>query len=369
MEYIKNNGLEKTLSYLYESYIPENYFKKLKDSMEINDDMIFELMKNDLKLKMILSNKVIEIASDKLIYIKKINMSEQQKIGFDYQLNLLDIKISVEKSFYMYIIMKTKKIKEYIRYPDTYCIASILLNENSMNFLTILAKNKEFYKKNEDKMKLLLIISKYMLKNFYAIDINMMVILSSSILFLYGVRRYNDIDLDIAYSKDVKTRTNNFMDKIIKLEKIVKDKYNTKFDYWPEYDFKNAKKPNLEFIDIQNKYNIKVNSEIFFHPKYNFYFLGLKFHTIEYETFRRFLTFTYRCHGPRFVDLYYMNTIFDMDITIPYPVDFNKNNSFDDIKKSYKLLYNKTITDNIINDFIKKTQGKKYNIDIKIKYT
>ena len=69
-------------------------------------------------------------------------------------------------------------------------------------------------------------IAKYIHKNIKLIDIRNINIVSSVILFIHGIRTYNDIDFNIKYYKQKFIKTKSFKKKLIKLLEFIKNKYN-----------------------------------------------------------------------------------------------------------------------------------------------
>ena len=120
---------------------------------------------------------------------------------------------------------------------------------------------------------------------------------------------------------------------------------------------------------LTNKhYNVKSESEISYNPNNSFYFLGIKFNSLEYEMYRRCEVLTYRnpinvCQSKRLADLIFIKNKYNLDINIPY---YKKNLyttlCYNNTKKEYKKLYNKNISTESIEKFIKDTNKQKYKI-------
>jgi hypothetical protein len=353
LDKIKEDGLYKTKLYVKKSDIPRRYYRKLEKSIILTDDLIFEYVKNNTSVKVSFK------PTNNILFKKEIELTDNELIGIKYQLPHVK---ELTNKFTIYYVNE-----DGYDYNTVFILSSSLLFKNSRKFLDIIAKNILFYGQHVKEMEILKFMSNYLLKNFHPLDICMFNIVSSVVLFLYGCRKFNDIDCDITYHKDVPTMTTNFIPKVNKLKQMLNNKYNIKFDTWIDYDFKYTNDIKWESDVIMKRYNICTNAEILLNPKFNFYFLGLKINEINFEIFRRFNSLRYTCQHSRMADLIYLNKKFDMVIKISYNDDLYNGvtECVDTIIEKYKNNYNETINKEEIIKLIKKTYNDKYFVKIR----
>lgn len=331
-----------------------------------------------------------------IVYQKYINLSNDEHHGLLIQLKLLNINSKIfKKEFYINYISKTKvKRQSYLSRKSTYMISSILLIKNSRKFLSILHKNHLKY--NKQKMQVLRYFSYLVSKNINFADIVNINIVSSCVLFLYNIRKFNDIDVNIKYGSSKNFKTQHFKRKMDSIGHLLKKKFNIDLDllYSVEDKEQNTIKPGYEqFLKwyskpeqakyFYNKYvnnytfkkfKVKYESQISYNPDNYFYFLGLKFSSLEYEFYRRYesltqMNLTKFCHEKRFAEIIYFTLHKLIECKIPfYTRDFN-DKCFLAAQKYYYEFFNQKIDIKTMKKYYNKIKGKKYYIKINPKLT
>lgn len=243
-------------------------------------------------------------------------------------------------------LWKTNSIRPYDilhindYFQETIDYAGLYLNANSLNLLK--KQNiKELIKITQFKQIVYInTLKKTLYQNFSQDDIIRFIFYSSIILFLYGLRRFNDIDGYIYPLKNAK------FDK----------KYNELFDvssnsFIPFLDisYQNSKAfedyiqiflNKVAFIYDKIKYE-----DVVFDPKYHFYFYGIKFQLIEFEIIKRIYRFRPAC----FADLIVIKE------RLNYPIMFPSIPK--QIKHYYKNMVDKDYIIKTIGFYLKKNYG------------
>jgi endonuclease/exonuclease/phosphatase family metal-dependent hydrolase len=254
-------------------------------------------------------------------------------------------------------------------FQETIDYATIYLNKNSLDLLakqdiTQLIKNNSY-----QQLVYINTLKKSLYENFTQSEIINFIFLSSIILYVYGLRRFNDID---GFIYPMKTKNKDFDEKYSKLYDVSSNSFVPFIDIsyegskaYGDYIIKFYDK--LGFIFDKIKYE-----EVIFNPKYHFYFFGLKMHLIEFEIIKRI----YRFKSASWADLVMIKNKLNYPIVfpkIPEKIKYrdnkiDKNRIIDTIlyyiKKRYytylkkedieKMFVNKEITSNIDNKNINK---------------
>jgi len=383
-----NNNIEQSYRRIQNYRLPQ--YKKNK-----NKDFIFfsALTDNEHIVSYI---SLERDTNNDIMYQKYINLSNDEYHGFLIQLHLLNINSkNFKKEFWINYISNTKlKRQSHLSHKSTYLIASILLIKNSRKFLPVLNQNHSKYSKQ--KIKILRYLSYLVLKNIKFSDIVNINIVSSCVLFLYNIRNFNDIDINIKYGSSKNFKTTHFKEKMDSIGIRLKKKFNIDLDllYSIEDKEKNTIKPDYEqFLKwyskpklakyFYNKYtnnytfkkfNVKYESQISYNPNNYFYFLGLKFSSLEYEFSRRYESLTQinlrkYCHAKRFAEIIYLKIHKLIECKIPfYTPDFN-DKCFSVTQKYYYDFFKQHIDIKTIKKYYNKIKGKTYYIKINPKLT
>ena len=254
-------------------------------------------------------------------------------------------------------------------FQETIDYATIYLNKNSLNLLekqdiTQLIRNNSY-----QQLVYINTLKKSLYENFTQSEIINFIFLSSIILYVYGLRRFNDID---GFIYPMKTKNKDFDEKYSKLYDVSSNSFVPFIDIsyeeskaYGDYIIKFYDK--LGYIFDKIKYE-----EVIFNPKYHFYFFGLKMHLIEFEIIKRI----YKFKPASWADLIMIKNKLNYPIVfpkIPEKIKY-RDNKIDKnklietilyyIKKRYytylkkedieKMFVNKEITSNIDNKNINK---------------
>lgn len=366
---------------------------------KINNNIFFEfLLNNQQNISVFITNDKVD--DENIIYSTLIDLTEKQKQGLNIQLKILGMKIIDDKKFYLnYLnflnnLNKTSKYQnDYYNYKETYILSTILLCENSIKYLSILKDNEDFFIKHKNKLDVLLNLSNNIIDNIEFIDIRNINVYSSIILFLYGIRVFNDIDVNVKYYNQKTTKTKSFIKKLNKIKEIID------VDYFISYELKDLEKakPDLKYFvkRYENKdlgkrfYDHYNNSLVLQHYKANsesiisynsdnyFYFLGLKFISLEYEMYKRFEILTYvliknnvtnknNFQIKKLCELIFICNKYNILPKIPYNKIYGITDELlEMIQKEYLKLFNINISKLTISNFIEKTKTTKiYDITI-----
>ena len=237
-------------------------------------------------------------------------------------------------------------------------LSKIYFNKNSIDFLNNqILENISINKLNYSNIIFNTFIT-YLFKNIELFDIDKFLLFSGIILKIYGIRQCTDIDFYIWDNiKEIKTK--NFLNKI-ETKLLNKDtkfyfidgftKFINNNKYWNKYwddDW---------YIEWANMFGANHISETVFNPKYHFYYLGLKFITLDAEITKR-----KKRHRPAAVaDLIMINKLLNKNIIIdPIPkkiLDVNTNYTKYKIINKYKFL-------NTLKYYLKSKYNKHYHME------
>jgi len=173
-------------------------------------------------------------------------------------------------------------------FQETIDYATIYLNKNSLDILIKQNINQLIKNNSYEQLVYINTLKKSLYENFTQFELINFIFLSSIILYVYGLRKFNDID--------------GFIYPMIKKNKDFDERYNKLYDV--------SSNSFIPFIDISyegskayDDYIIKFYDklayifdkikyeDVIFNPKYHFYFFGLKMHLIEFEIIKRIYRF------------------------------------------------------------------------------
>ena len=214
---------------------------------------------------------------------------------------------------------------------ESYEYSNIFFNENTMKFL----KKQQSWKILDMKYTIRLFNR---LKEFYAkyslLELEQSMIFSSGILFTYGLREINDLDVIMLSSDNI-------------TQKIVDDfnKENKKhFDL--DLSYENSPEFNKEWIDeLNTRANMcgaKDYRELIFNPEYHYYFMGFKFLRLKCDIFTRFK----RGRPAQITDLLILRQALNLNYQLSIPKEtkvYDENKKMDIIKKVDENDFLKTI--------------------------
>jgi endonuclease/exonuclease/phosphatase family metal-dependent hydrolase len=173
-------------------------------------------------------------------------------------------------------------------FQETVDYATIYLNENSLNLLK--KQNIIQLIRNNSYNQLVYIntLKKSLYENFSQSELINFIFLSSIILYVYGLRKFNDID---GFIYPFKTKNKDFIDKYNKLYDVSSKSFIPCVDISYE-DSKAYGDYILKFYDKLGYIFDKIKyQDVVFNPNYHFYFFGLKMHLIEFEIIKRIYRF------------------------------------------------------------------------------
>ena len=207
-------------------------------------------------------------------------------------------------------------------FDELILMLSIFLNENSLELLRMQNIERLYKFKNSLCKKIFIELKNNFYKNLTLLELNSRIITSSFILYLYGFRTCNDVDVKYIYINKKYSRGH-----YIDLVEIPNDLYiENNLDKYISY------------------YNMVID------PSYYLYFLGNKIITLDLEMKKK----VYRKNRPRaFVDIIYVNEQLGKKYKLP---ELTKNDKqfYKTMKYIYKNKYNKNYDINFIKDLIKK---------------
>lgn len=331
------------LSWSYESDEKVDYHIIITWSKDI------KFNKFDLKKEYLFSNKsfinfLYQIYCDSNNFNKiknKFNLSEYNVTYYKISDFNIDSLLKFDLN-YIYLTNIKYKIRE---------IECILFNENSIKFLSeqlidnFIDKKMYFSKKNLMEFRI------WLYDNVDNPD--SLIILSSNILYIYGIRSARDIDIySKIYHKDLAEKKFEFVD--AKIENFNIDKW-TNWKKWIGHDI----------------------NDVIDNPKYYFYFLGMKFMTLDLDIKKRL----YRAKPKCYVDIYMINKLLKYNIKFDYMfasknvyvsckdktneeiIEFEKELNGKYIKEYNEIKCIKKIDKNIYIECIQKYLLKFYGLD------
>lgn len=183
-------------------------------------------------------------------------------------------------------------IKSYLHVNDTFSqtleIGSIYLNKTNFDFFNMINMNRFIRMVNFRGKAMFLIFKKWLYKNFETIDLFRVLIFSSYILFLVGLRTPSDLDV-IVYHNPVKAKTKSF-NKLIE-EGASRGGHFGFLDFtikgFSEWKDDNSYKNEWFLKEWPGLIGSKSYEDMIFNPRYHINFLGIKIGSFEVDLKRR----------------------------------------------------------------------------------
>jgi endonuclease/exonuclease/phosphatase family metal-dependent hydrolase len=173
-------------------------------------------------------------------------------------------------------------------FQETVDYATIYLNDNSLNLLTKQNIIQLIRNNSYDQLVYINTLKKSLYENFSQSELINFIFLSSIILYVYGLRKFNDID-GFIYPMTIKNK--DFNDRYNKLYDVSSNSFLPCVDI--SYEGSKAYEDyTIKFYDKLGHIFDKIKYEdVVFNPNYHFYFFGLKMHLIEFEIIKRIYRF------------------------------------------------------------------------------
>jgi hypothetical protein len=311
--------------------------------------------------------------------IKTIKLTYHEFFPFLYQIffnrntytSFSDIKQICDKLFnkqnYKYFVLVLYEKNEDLRnaleletdfsfysenFIETIELTKFLFNNNSLNSLKYIYVRNYYNPRFVNCKNYLITFKKWLYENINPLDRDRVLIYSSAILYIYGIRDCQDLDIYVNWLP-LKGNNKNFSNKINKIAFS-----NNKLDFvdlaykgigeW----VKGGKKEYLDdwFIkEWPSLFGANDMQEVCFNPSFYFSFLGLKFITLEGDIARR----KCRSRPASYADLIAINYYLKLNIEIPrLPTEYykisasGKKNKLDNLEKMiefYKKIQNRLI--------------------------
>ena len=251
-------------------------------------------------------------------------------------------------------------IKNYLHINDTFSqtleLGSIYLNKTNFDFFNMININKFMKMLNFRGKAMFLIFKKWLHENFETIDLFRVLIFSSYILFLIGLRTPSDLDV-IVYHNPIKAKTKSF-NKFIE-DGAIRGGLFGFLDFtikgFSEWKDDNSYKNDWFLKEWPNLVGSKGYDDIIFNPRYHINFLGIKIGSLETDLKRR----EKRSRAPSYADLIAIKYYNIKNIEIPkIPQEYYQNH----ILKYYKTTDDKKLLFIKIKNILK----YRYNIELSL---
>lgn len=302
-------------SFLFQLYSSHSYFK------------IYENLLHSLKMKKFNKDELNDLIV--IFWIPKVD----NKIYFADNNNLHKRKLrdilfkDFKNNLYTNYSNNDLKLKDLLHIVDseleTIELAQMIFNNNTLELMKyqrmdiLIGKYRKFTK----SIIILNLFKKLIYTKFQLIDINRILAFSSIVLFSLGLRNFNDIDAFFYhYPKYITSETpklKDIVDEFVSetlggnsrqiIEFIVKG-----YGDWTMNEFKDYPHKWLEKT-LPEMYGANTFENVVFHPKYHFYFLGIKCVTYEGDFARRMS----RNRPASIADLIAVNRMTHFKINIP----------------------------------------------------
>jgi endonuclease/exonuclease/phosphatase family metal-dependent hydrolase len=337
----KENQMKELLNIL-QSNGKVYYIKKQKFTFFAAYNLIYSLysqtkrMKENTHIIYKLNRLGFETTKDEhdIIVILYEHLNDNQPING----STAPFKSKIRKIFLDEDLKTTKIDPEYDLYPREYDYIHVNDTFNESIEYGPLFFNKNTFKFLKKQHSWILMNFKKGIENFNmfkkniwnspTIEHNKYIIMSSGVLFSYGVRDMNDID-GIALDNLDKTYTKDFKDnEIIDISIKGSEKWN---DEWEKTLNERAKKLGA------NDYN-----DLILNPKFYYYFMGLKFLRLKFELMIR----ESRGRPAQTTDLLVIHRMFDMSYKLEIPKEtsiYNKEKNITETTKVDKQKYLSTM--------------------------
>jgi len=348
---------------IYE-YIRNKNLKKLNQS-EMSDKIINEYIKCRPNIKVIILYPSIEDIKKlesygTICYIKELKMTYKMmynllyqiyattdKMKTDYEIagTLKELNLTEDTTIKIIVFEKEKEIElenffeTNVRinktFNDAIDFANIFFNINSINFLE--KQNcREFldFKKNQSD----LLILKKKLYNLSIVEQYKFLITSGTILSIYGVRKFKDIDMYA--TDDININSNNYKSLFGPYDIIsVLDK-----ESWSVWE--DEIKSRLKLFTKYDSFN-----EFIVDPKNSFYFCGLKFLRLKYVI--PFRALYIRKNPARMIDLIMLKKLLNLNFLLSFELKKDIDDKFlHTMKQKFKYKYNLDLSDDEIHKMI-----------------
>jgi endonuclease/exonuclease/phosphatase family metal-dependent hydrolase len=229
---------------------------------------------------------------------------------------------------------------------EAYEYSNIYFNKNTMKFL----KKQQSWKILDMKYTIRLFNR---LKEFYSkyslAELENSIIFSSGILFTYGLREINDLDVIMLSSNII---NNNIIDDFNKDNKKKNFDLDISYEKSPEFNEEWIKELNIR----ASMCGAKDYQELILNPDYHYYFMGFKFLRLKCDISTRFK----RGRPAQITDLLILKQALNLNYNISIP---SETKTYDESKKMDVI---KKVDENDFLKTIKFYLQKRYYIDISI---
>lgn len=261
--------------------------KTIKVSFELLPKILYQLQYQHIKNYYDLMKEI----NDDYSFYEKYN-NDDIEINVLMLINKNNINIILEKVNDYIVLYSNTKYKKKL-------MSSIFYNENSLKFLEMQNLQRLLSKDFKENLEEFHKIKEHFLKYDYFTQENIMVN-SSTILMLLGMRKNNDIDLYVDKVKKPDVLIEDFS-KLKNLDFVIKDT-NTWPKYWDNWLDEWAQKCGAKYFE-----------EILGFQDYHFYYCGIKFIGLDIDIQRRII----RSRPAACSDLIMFNKKYFMNLSIP----------------------------------------------------
>ena len=232
---------------------------------------------------------------------------------------------------------------DYLHVSDNdmmvYDYTGLFFNKNSLRFL----KKQKAWRMLEfpNGKNYLNLLKSFILTNYSQMEMEKLLVISSGVLYSYGIRDMNDIDCILLESQRIKDP--NELNNIIKIDT---GENNEKTLTPDSIDISYQPVLAQEWIDELNNRAVQLGAanymELVLNPKYYYYFMGFKFLRLKYEIIIRYK----RQRPAQFTDLLIIRQMFRLKYVLNIPTEtkmYDDKNKTDIIKKVNTKEYIDTI--------------------------
>jgi len=303
--------LRKINTYLDKINLLEKGNKILESNLD-NDIVIHYYIKSTNHCRILISfNKKLDINNYYYLKQLKCNRKVYENIIFQLYLDQLkneedfDNKLNSNQENTLYIYVVNYKINNYDSYitnslTKTFDVAGMLFHLGSIHFMEKQECRNIFKFKGMEKIKMLQeFFSKYSLN-----EKDRALILNSAVLFSYGVRDMNDIDMSML-KNDI---PQDILDKFEQEHQI-----DIVTEGTPSYE-KLWKKDISQIATLCGLENSGLY-DLIYHPSYYYYFCGFKFLRFKCEILNRMR----RGNPAQITDLLVIKEMFDLPLKLKIP--------------------------------------------------
>jgi len=347
------NRLKKNNTYLEKVNLIDNKDKILQ-SNEDNDVVIHNYIKSTNNCRIIISfKKKLDIY---YYYLKELKYNKKVLENIFFQLYIdelknedeLDDKINSNEDNTLFIyVVNESIIKNYSTNKDIYVcdnltktfdVAGMLLHPGSIHFMEKQNCRPIFYFKGLTKIKLL----KTFFSNYTLNEKEKSLILNSAVLFSYGVRDMNDIDMSIM-KNDIPQSVLDAFEKEHDID-IVTQGTDSYEELW--------KKDISQIATLCGLENDGGLYDLVYHPGYYYYFCGFKFLRFKCEILNRMR----RGNPAQITDLLVIKETFNLPLKLKIP---QRKKIWNDELRNYQIV---PIDEKTALSTIKYYLEKRYNM-------